>query len=232
MNGSEALDVDVAVGAHRTFNLLGRCAVDVDEYGVARAEHIVLRRCHVHAGLEGEVFAVENVASEHFLLLFLALLEDFFEHGNGIHGHQSAQLHLHLQEVVVVLVVGVAPHAFALHALRGHFLGFLLRRVLARAVVGLAHGFVGHHAQSGLLFLAVGNLLHAPNLLDVHAALHEFRHDLFLRGAGLVFFQHEANHLVVGHRRLGHCAQRHQQSHQHIDNFLLHISFYGYLTLL
>ena len=223
IHGSETIDVHVSVGTHRRFNLLGRRAVNVDIDGIARAENVVLRCRHVHRRLKSQVFLAENVASEHFLLLFLALGQNLLEHRNGIHRQQSADFRLHLQEIVVVLVVVIFPDALALHSLRRHFRRLFLGVVLARAVVGLRHRLVLHHAQSGILFLALGNLLHTANLLDIDTSLHQFRHDLFFVCTRLVFLEYETNHLIVSHRRLGCYSQGHKQPNQNINDGFLHI---------
>ena len=216
LHRTEALDVDITVGAHRAFNLAGGSTVDVDVDGIARPEHVVLRGGDVDAGLERQVLVVEDVAAEHLLLLLLALSQNLLQQRDRVHRHQAAQLQLHLQEVVVLLIVGVLLVALALHAHVCHLRSLLLGLRLARTVVGLAHGLVLHHAQTRLVLLAFGNLLHTANLLNVNTTLHQLRHNLLLSRTCLVLLQHEAHHLVVGHRRLGRSRQRQQQPNQDV----------------
>ena len=186
LHGTEAFNVDVAIGAYGGFNLACRSSIDVDVDCIARAKHVVLRGRDVHTGFKCQFLVVEDVATEHLLLLLLAVGKNLLQQGDGVHRHQPTQLQLHLQEVVVFFIVGVLLVALTLHAQVRHLSSLLLRLGLASAVVGLAHGLVLHHAQSRLVLLAFGNLLHTTNLLNVNTTLHELRHNLFLCRTGLM----------------------------------------------
>ena len=184
VHGSEAFDGHGTVGRHGALDAFLRGPVDVDKHGVARSQTVVLRRGDIHIGFEGQVFVVEDVTSEHFLLVLVALGQQLLEQGRRV-GHKRVQLVLHHHPLRVRLVVG--RHGPSLwvdvfHLLRGGLLSLVVLAPFAvsHAAAVLCAGRRRQVAQSGAFHLAFRQFLHASQLLYVHAALHQFGDNLLL----------------------------------------------------
>ena len=114
--------------------------------------------------------------------------------------------HARTEEVVVVRL-----HAELVFVLRVKALALL---VLRAATVVALFGAVAHGPQSLVLRQSLVFLLHAANLVEVDATLHQLHDDLLLRGAFLVLLDDVFEHLVVGHRRLCRSANGDEHGYQ------------------
>ena len=210
---SEFLDDNLSVGRDGAVVSLLRSPIDIDRHGIARPEHIALWRGDVHGRLKGEVLVVEDVASEDLFLALFLFFENLVEPFDGVLAGHHAQRRLHLQEVLVVLVVFVLPGGHALQSLAAVGVALLVLRhrllphlVACLPVVGAkpAVAVVGAGLpEPGLRHLPLILFLDTAYLVDVDTVLHEFHHNLFLRGSLFDFALDHLGYLVVGHRRLG-----------------------------
>ena len=184
VHGSEAFDGHGTVGRHGALDAFLRGTVDVDKHGVARSQTVVLWRGDIHIGFEGQVFVVEDVTSEHFLLVPVALGQQLLEQGRRV-GHKRVQLVLHHHPLGVRLVVG--RHGPSLwvdvfHLLRGGLLSLVVLASFAvsHAAAVLCAGRRRQVTQASAFHVTFHQFLNAAQLLDIHTALHQFRYDLFL----------------------------------------------------
>ena len=219
MDDADTLDGDGAVGRDGLRDTLLRGAPDVHVHVVARAQPVVLRRGYLHGTFEGQVLVVEDVVTEYLALRLLFLVVEVLQRV----GHHEVHGIVHLHEVLVLLVVGVALYLVlllrVLHAeLRGALLVLLLL-LLALLAVGLTHALLGVlgarrdvlGAQGTVLHLLLVFLLQTAYLLDGYTTLHQLCHNLLARHAAGVLLHHEVHHLIVCHARLAPCHRTAQQ---------------------
>ena len=114
---ADFLDIDGAVGRDILTDGVLAGAPDVDDDLIARTQTVVGRSGEVHARLEGEVFGVEDVASEHFVFLQYAgqtVLNGVVHIAGGIehvgdfqHGGVVSAEHVVGMCALVVFLVGI-----------------------------------------------------------------------------------------------------------------------------
>ena len=185
VDGAIAGDGDRALGGDGMYQRALRGTVDIDDHLIAGAQDIGLRDGHALVGLETQGTLTEDVTAEHALAL-------------GIRGRVLRGLHIVLH--LLHLLGGVGIDLTGGTALGGgQVLALGLVRVAGHALGGHLNGAVSGGADASLANLGVVLVAQPADLVDLHAAGHQFGHNLGLARAGLGFCSNEVNHLLVGH---------------------------------
>ena len=145
---------------------------------------------------------IENITTKDLFLLLLPLFQDLVQPFDGIGGNQALHLTLHEKEVFIFIIESMGDGITAFQtkvALVLYLLVLRLAIVLTHPFFCLRHRIVSHGTQTTLLDLTVIFRLYAPNLLNVHAVLHELGNNLCLRRTSLMLLNDKLNHLVIRH---------------------------------
>ena len=81
-----------------------RCTPDVNVYGIAGPQQVVLRRGQIHAAFEGQVLVVEHVVTENLSFAALLLLQLVFQRV----GHHEVNGLIHFYEIPIAFVIRMA----------------------------------------------------------------------------------------------------------------------------
>ena len=112
LDGTKVLYDSLSVWSDGGLYAFLRSPIDIDKHHIARPQHIVLRRSHVHGWLEGQALLLKQVVTEDLLLslflIFVLSLQVVLDHLAVIQVKRVGHKHVHIflqQSSLVVLSI-------------------------------------------------------------------------------------------------------------------------------